>query len=264
MVDLVLYTATTGLKAQQLSLDVLANDLSNVNTSGYKSSFIAFADLAYIEKTRNAQSEEENNVYPMNLKVGTGVRPLAITRVNTQGALTETGMPLNVAISGKGYFVVRDERGGRDLYTRSGMFTKDAEGRIVTPDGHELIPNITITEPVSSIVIDDSGRVFEVLDNIPTEVGQIDLAKFVNEAGLEAVGSNLFAETTASGPAIIEEPNQSDMGSLVQYYLESSNVDALQSMLELIKAQRSYEMVLKVINTYNALEKQLVSGSNSA
>ncbi|ETO91254.1 MAG: flagellar basal-body rod protein FlgG [Candidatus Xenolissoclinum pacificiensis L6] len=257
MADLTLYTATTGLKAQQLSLDVLSNDLSNVKTPGYKTSFIAFADLAYIEKTRASNSAEENNVFPMNIQIGTGVRPVAISRVATQGAVEETNMPLHIAIDGKGFFPVLNEVSGQEYYTRSGLFTLDSDGRIVTSDGHVLQPEITISDTVDSIVINKYGAVFEVFDNVEVEIGQIELAKFINEDGLQNIGNNLFSETTASGVPIVEEPGTADMGFLMQNYLEASNVDSLDTMLNLVSTQRTYEQLLKVISTYNDLLQKL-------
>ena len=255
-----LYTSATGMKAQNLMIDTISHDLANLNTTAFKRHKAEFKDLLYLNKARNAQNSEEENVFPLGLQVGLGVKPAAVTRVHSQGNFEETGKNLDVAIRGKGYFII-ELPNGEIRYTRDGTFTRNADGEIVTSEGYIVSPNIVIPDDAVSISINPQGEVRVSIADEPetTLLGQFELAKFINENGLEAVGSNLFKETEASGAPIEELPDTEDMGSLLQYYIETSNVDSIISITELIRAHRAYDLNLRCMNSINEMLRALTT-----
>ena len=255
-----LYTSATGMKAQNLMIDTISHDLANLNTTAFKRHKAEFKDLLYLNKARNAQSSEEENVFPLGMQVGLGVKPAAISRIHSQGNVEETGKSLDVAIRGKGYFII-ELPNGETRYTRDGTFTRNANGEIVTSEGYIVSPNIVIPDDALAISINPQGEVRISVQNDPESVllGQFELAKFINENGLEAIGSNLFKETEASGAPITDFPDSEDMGSILQYYVETSNVDSIISITELIRAHRAYDLNLRCMNSINEMLKSLTT-----
>lgn len=244
-----LQIAATGMAAQQMRVDVVANNLSNMSTTGYNARRADFADLQYEQVVRPGSiTSSEGSILPTGVQLGLGVRPTSVSLVISQGPLTQTGNDLDLAIEGRGYLSVALP-GDRVGYTRDGALRRTGDGLIVTSDGHEVSPGVTIPTDANSISINASGEVYANFSNIvdPELIGQIDLVSFANEKGLEAIGSNLLIETNASGPAIQGTPGEDGLGTLKQGYLESSSVDAIREVTELIKAQRGYELNAKVI-----------------
>ncbi|PLR28852.1 flagellar basal-body rod protein FlgG [Caulobacter zeae] len=246
-----LRTAATGMSAQQLNVEVISNNIANMNTVGFKRQRAEFQDLLYqtIERA-GAQSSSDGNVVPTGVQVGGGVKAGSVYRITEQGTPTMTNNPLDVAIQGKGYLQILLPS-GETAYTRAGNFSTNDQGQIVTEDGYLVQPGITLPENTTGITIGKTGLVQVNLDGQtdPQTVGQIELANFMNEGGLEAIGDNLYLETGASGAANIAAPGQPGFGTLLQNYTEASNVDAVSEITSLIVAQRAYEMNSKVITT---------------
>lgn len=243
--------AATGMMAQQTNVEVISNNIANMNTTGFKRARAEFTDLIYQnERRQGAPSVDDGNIVPAGVQIGLGVKTAAVRRVNVQGNLTSTGNSLDLALQGPGYFVVA-RPDGEDVYTRAGAFQKSAEGMIVTADGYELQPGINIPENATDIVVNQNGEVLATIDGLaePLNLGQLMIATFVNEAGLEAIGDNLFKETVASGPPTIGVAGDPGFATIQQKYLESSNVNIVQEITDLISAQRAYEMNSKVIQS---------------
>lgn len=242
--------AATGMSAQQMRVETIANNLANMNTTGYNSRRAEFADLHYQQISRaGTVSASDGTVLPTGIQLGLGVRPVSITVHLEQGALVATGNDLDLAIEGNGYLEVTLPS-GQSAYTRDGSLKRSAEGMIVTSDGHTVEPEIVIPTDARSISINAAGEVYAYFDD-STEgqsLGQFTLASFSNAKGLEAMGSNLFLETEASGPAFTATPGEDGLGTVRQGYLEASSVDAVREITELIEAQRGYEMNAKVIS----------------
>jgi flagellar basal-body rod protein FlgG len=237
-----LFTSSTGMDAQQTVIDNTANNLANVNTTGFKMGQAAFQDLLYVtEKAPGSEVSSGLNV-PTGLQIGSGVRVAGITKVFTAGALTNTGNPLDVAINGDGFFQVTMPNGDT-RYTRDGNLRLNAVGNVVTTDGFQISPSLTIPSDATSISIGSDGTVTVQTpgSTTPTSVGQLTLARFPNEAGLSAEGGNLFAETASSGSPTTATPGLNGTGMLQQGFLESSNVNMVNEMVNLILAQRAYE-----------------------
>ncbi|TGD61872.1 flagellar basal-body rod protein FlgG [Tabrizicola sp. WMC-M-20] len=252
--------ASTGMMAQQTNVDVIANNIANVNTTGYKSTRAAFQDLVYQSMRREgALTAEDGTARPVGVDIGLGVQTAGVVRLNTQGGLVPTDNQLNLAIEGKGYFVINMPDGGL-AYTRSGAFQLNAEGMMVTLDGHEMDPGIVIPENTVQVEVNSQGVVMAYVENepVPVELGQISMATFVNEAGLKSVGNNLLIETVASGDALVAVPGEPGVGVLRQGFLENSNVNIIQQITDLISAQRAYEMNSKAIETAD----QMMSTAN--
>lgn len=256
MAILALNSASSGLKALNTQLDVISNNLANINTSGYKSSRVNFQDLLYIEKQQPGVESANGDQRPTGLYVGLGVRVSGTQQMFEQGSPEPTGNDLDFMIDGRGFFQVQvedDLTGTGIAYTRAGNFTLNADGEIVlaTDQGRRLEPNITVPSDAESIGIDATGRVFVRLQGQeqPQEIGQIETAVFVNPAGLTQEGENLFFESAASGPAITGEPGTESRGSLIQGYLEASNVDPTRELIELIRTQRAFEFNSQTIRT---------------
>jgi flagellar basal-body rod protein FlgG len=244
-----LQIAASGMSAQQMRVDVVSNNLANMSTTGYNARRADFADLHYQQLSRpGTVSAQNGTVLPTGVQLGLGVRPAAVSVVLAQGALAQTGGDLDVAIEGKGYLEVTLPSGAA-AYTRDGALKRTGDGLIVTSDGYQVAPGLTIPSDARSLSINADGEVYAYFgDRVQPELlGQLSLAGFTNEKGLEAMGSNLFLESPASGPALPGAPGQDGLGTLRQGYLEESTVDAVREVTELIKAQRGYELNAKVI-----------------
>ncbi len=246
--------------AQQLKLDNIANNLANVNTTGFKKATMQFQDLMYQIIKPAGASLRSNQIEPVELSVGHGVRPVANTRSFSQGVLTQTDNPLDIAISGDGFFQVLLPD-GTVAYTRDGHIQVSPDGTLVTSNGYPLEPDIRITQDTQQIVISKDGiiSVIEAGQTQPEEIGQLELARFVNPAGLTSIGSNLFQETLASGPPLRGEAGRDGFGQIEQGYLEGSNVSVVEEMVEMITAQRSYEINSKSIRTAEDMLNQAVN-----
>ncbi|MGR3493695.1 flagellar basal-body rod protein FlgG [Citreimonas sp.] len=245
-----LQIAATGMAAQQMRVEVISNNLSNMSTTGYNARRAEFADLHYQQVTRaGTVNASDGTILPTGVQLGLGVRPSAVSVELAQGALAATGGDLDVAIEGGGYLEVMMPD-GTPAYTRDGGLKRNAEGVIVTSDGHPLAPEIVIPEDARSISINPDGEVYAYFnDAIEAQLlGQFTMAGFTNPKGLEAKGSNLFAETEASGPAIQSTAGEDGLGTLRQGFLEQSSVDAVKQITDLISAQRGYELNSKVIS----------------
>ncbi|MBU1863489.1 MAG: flagellar basal-body rod protein FlgG [Candidatus Omnitrophica bacterium] len=243
-----LFTAATGMRAQQLNVDIISNNLANVNTTGYKKSRVDFEDLLYqIIKAPGTEAAAGVET-PSGIQIGLGVRPAAIQKHFTQGIFMLTENPLDLVIEGEGFFQVATPNGDIN-YTRDGSFRLDSAGQVVTANGFFLEPAITIPSDTTEITIgiDGTVSVLQGGSTTPTTVGQIDIAQFPNNGGLLALGKNLFAETTASGSPTTGTPGENGLGSINSGYLEGSNVQVVEELVNLIIAQRAYESNSKAI-----------------
>ncbi len=241
--------AATGMAAQQTRVEVISNNLANMNTTGYNARRAEFADLHYQQVTRaGAINSATGAIVPAGVQLGLGVRPTAVTMEVAQGALGQTGGDLDVAIEGRGYIEVTLPSGNA-AYTRDGALKRTGDGELVTSDGHPVVPDITIPDDTRSITINPEGEIYAYfIDRVEPELlGQLSLVNFTNEKGLEALGSNLYAETGASGAPLVGFPGEDGLGFFRQGYLEESSVDAVREITNLIEAQRGYEMNAKVI-----------------
>jgi flagellar basal-body rod protein FlgG len=237
------------MSAQQMRVEVISNNLANMSTTGYNARRAEFADLHYQQMTRPGTiSASDGTVIPAGVQLGLGVRPTAVTVNLSQGSLSATNGDLDVAIDGIGYLEVTMPSGVSG-YTRDGGLKRSPDGLIVTSDGYPVVPGVTIPADARALAINASGEIYAYFtDRVePQLLGQFTLASFTNEKGLEAVGSNLFLETGASGPPLVSTPGQDGLGTLRQGYLEESSVDPVREITELIKAQRGYELNAKVI-----------------
>jgi flagellar basal-body rod protein FlgG len=243
--------ASTGMMAQQTNVEVIANNIANLNTTAFKQQRAEFQDLLYQSERRvGATSSDTGTIVPVGVQVGIGVKTAAIYRISTQGNLTQTSNPLDIAIQGHGYFQVL-QPDGTTAYTRAGSFQLSPTGEIVTADGFVVQPGITLPQNTLAVTINPSGQVLAQVPGqvTPQTVGQLELANFPNEGGLDALGSNLLQETAASGSPVTGAPGSTGFGTLNQGLLETSNVDVVSEITNLITAQRAYEMNSKVIQT---------------
>jgi flagellar basal-body rod protein FlgG len=241
--------AATGMNAQQTNLEVIANNIANINTTGFKRARAEFTDLLYqVERLQGVPSRANTAVVPEGASVGLGVKTAAIRNLHVQGSLVSTGNKLDLALMGNGWFQIEGPD-GEALYSRAGSFNTNANGDLVTIDGYTVMPQITIPEGAMEIIVNKSGQVFARIDGQVDlqELGQLTLATFANEAGLAPLGDNLFQETPASGAANVGVPGDPGFATIQQGYLENSNVDPVKEITELISAQRAYEMNSKVI-----------------
>jgi len=246
-----LRTAATGMAAQQLNVEVISNNIANMNTVGFKKQSAVFEDLLYqtIEQP-GAQSSDQGNIVPTGVQIGAGVKAGSVYRITGQGTLTNTGNSLDLAINGRGYFQVLLPT-GETAYTRAGNFSVNAEGQLVTADGYLVQPTIQVPQDATQITVSQEGQV-EVKTPGATAlsiIGQLQIATFLNDAGLEASGNNLSMESAASGPATVGNPASAGYGVIMQGYTEASNVDPVSEITNLIVAQRAYEMNSKVVTT---------------
>lgn len=246
-----LSTAATGMQAQQLNIDVISNNIANMNTTGFKRQRAEFQDLLYqnIERV-GANSSNAGTVVPSGIQVGVGVRTAGVYRISDQGALQNTGNQFDLAINGKGYFRIQLPDGD-DAYTRAGSFQINQDGALVTPQGYPVQPAINIPDGAIDVLINEQGEISVKLDGqpAPAQLGQLDLAIFANEIGLEAIGSNMFLESQASGPPTISTPGEDGFGIVTQGFLENANVNAVSEITAMITAQRAYDLNSKVIQT---------------
>lgn len=245
-----LKTAATGMRAQQLNVDNIANNLANINTTGFKRSKIEFQDLFYQTARPPASVQRQGSQTPVPLEIGYGAEPVASPRIFSQGELLPTGNPLDIAINGDGFFriLLAD---GTYAYTRDGAFKISGDGSLVTTDGEPVDPEITFPEGTTGIIIGRDGTVSVTIgnENQPQEIGRIEIVRFINPAGLKAIGRNLLVETPASGDPIPGTAGSEGNGEIYQGYLETSNVDIVEEMVNMIVAQRAYEINSKAVKT---------------
>lgn len=243
-----LFSAATGMKAQQLTLDVISNNLANVNTSGFKKSRAAFQDLLYQSMKTPGTASSEGNQVPSGIQVGLGVATVSVQKLNTQGDFISTGNDLDLVIEGDGFFQVT-KPDGTVSYTRDGSFKLDKDGRIVNSDGYPLEPAITIPSDTTKVSISVDGKINVMQSNntSPVEIGTIEIARFANPAGLASAGKNLFTLTDASGAALAGIPGTEGRGNLNQGFIENSNVNVVEELANLIIAQRAFELNSKAV-----------------
>jgi flagellar basal-body rod protein FlgG len=256
-----LHTAATGMMAQELNVQVISNNIANMRTTGYKRQRAEFQDLMYEHVQRiGTQTTSQGNILPVGIDLGGGVKTVGTPRIMTQGTMLPTGGELNLAIRGEGFFRIL-KPDGTFAYTRDGSFQMDAQGRIVTAQGNVVQPGITIPATAQSVTISPQGQVSATLpgQTAPSVLGQLQTTRFVNKAGLQAIGDNLFVETPASGTPQDGTPNSDGFGDVQQGNLEQANVEAVTEISDLIAAQRAYEMNGKVIT---AADQMLSATSN--
>ncbi|MFH1021845.1 MAG: flagellar basal-body rod protein FlgG [Planctomycetota bacterium] len=256
-----LYTAATGMVAQQTNIDVIANNLANVNNHGYRRSRVDMADLFYQHIQRAGMASEGDRYYPAGLEVGLGTRVVATQKLFAQGETEITEAPYDIMVEGQGFIQVQMPDGSMAL-TRNGHFMPDAEGNLVNSQGLYLFPQISIPQDTTNVTISKDGRVqvtTAAAPNTPTEVGQIELGMFVNPAGLVSMGDNLFRESAASGAMVTAVPGEGGTGSVLQGALEQSNVSMIQELVSMITAQRAYEINSNVIR---ASDEMLQTANN--
>ncbi|ACT58231.1 flagellar basal-body rod protein FlgG [Hirschia baltica] len=244
-----LSTAATGMQAQQLNVEVISNNIANMNTTGYKRQRAEFQDLLYTNMEKmGVSSSDANTIVPTGVQIGTGVKAGSVYRITEQGPVQQTSNSYDVAMQGDGYFIVQLPD-GRDAYTRAGNFSVNGDGQIVTEDGYTVSPGINVPEDTLSVTINAQGTVTATTAGAtdPTDLGALELARFVNPAGLDAIGDNLLLETVASGAANVGQAGALGFGTILQGFLETSNVNAVTEISALINAQRAYEMNSKVI-----------------
>jgi flagellar basal-body rod protein FlgG len=253
-----LWISKTGMEAQQTQLDTIAHNLANVSSNGFKRGHVVFEDLIYQNLRQAGAASSEQTQLPTGLQVGLGVRPVATSRIFSQGNLQQTTNNLDVAIKGQGFFQIQLPD-GTAAYTRDGSFQVDANGQLVTNNGYVVQPGITIPANAQSVTIAPDGTVSVTLpgQSGPQSVGQLQLASFVNPAGLEPRGSNLFAETAASGSANTGAPASNGLGALQQGYVETSNVNVVEELVSMIQTQRAYELNSKAIQTSDQMLQKL-------
>ena len=245
-----LQIAATGMMAQELNVEVISNNIANMRTTGYKRVRAEFQDLLYQDLRRvGSASSNSGTVVPTGIQLGFGVKTGATSRIMSQGNLTNTEKDLDLAIRGDGFFAITMPN-GQTAYTRDGSFELNAQGQMVTLDGYQVDPGLTIPDNSSSITINRTGGVEVTVGTAttPTQVGQLQLSRFINKAGLKAMGDNLFLETPASGTATTGSPGDAGFGDVLQKFLESANVNAVAELSDLISAQRAYEMNARVIS----------------
>ena len=246
-----LSTAATGMAAQQLNVEVISNNIANMNTVGFKRQRAEFQDLLYQDVERaGAQSSSNGNTVPTGIQVGAGVKTGSVYRIMDTGSMTATGNQLDLAVKGRGYFQVLMPNGDT-AYTRAGNLSMNQDGQLVTPEGYMIQPQISIPTNSTGVTVSATGQVQASVpgQTAPQTVGQLTLASFTNEAGLEAMGDNLFQVSGSSGAAVTGNPGDPGFGTLMQGYTEASNVDAVTEITALITAQRAYEMNSKVVST---------------
>lgn len=247
-----LWTAASGMVAQQLNLDVTSNNLANVNTTGFKKNRAEFEDLMYQNLKIAGTANQTGDRLPVGMQIGMGVRPVSVHKLFSQGDFQNTGNQLDMVIEGDGFF--RIDRNGEEAYTRNGAFKLDSEGRIVTDNGHPLQPEFTVPAGTQNIVVTEDGHL-TCVDKSGAELAATDIPvyTFVNPAGLKATGRNLYVQTDGSGEAIESVPGQNNAGTIGQGYLEMSNVEIVEEMVNMIVGQRAYEANSKAINTADSM-----------
>jgi flagellar basal-body rod protein FlgG len=254
-----LWIAKTGLDAQQTNIDVISNNLANVSTNGFKRSRAVFEDLLYQTLRQPGAQSSQQTQYPSGLQLGTGVRPVATERIHTQGNLQQTGNSLDIAINGQGFFQILLPD-GTTAYTRDGSFQLDSNGQLVTSSGYQVQPGITIPPNALSVTIGRDGTVSVVQpgSSTPNQIGTVQLANFVNPTGLQSAGENLYLETASSGAPAANVPGTNGLGVLNQGFVETSNVNVAEELVNMIQAQRAYEINSKAITTSDQMLQRLV------
>lgn len=253
-----LWISKTGLEAQQLHMDVISNNMANVGTTGFKKSRAIFQDLLYqVERQPGAQSTQQTQL-PSGLQIGTGVNPVATERMHLQGNLEKTGNPLDVAINGKGFFQILMPDGTTG-YTRDGSFQMDNQGQLVTASGFPVQPAMTIPADALSVTVGRDGTVSitQPGNAAAQQIGSIQLANFINPAGLQSLGENLYAETASSGAPAANAPGSNGLGLLNQSYVETSNVNVVEELVNMIQTQRAYELNSKAVQTSDQMLQKL-------
>ncbi|WP_018997905.1 flagellar basal-body rod protein FlgG [Hirschia maritima] len=246
-----LSTAATGMQAQQLNVEVISNNIANMNTTGYKRQRAEFQDLLYTNQVKmGVSSSDANTVVPTGVQVGTGVKTGSVYRITEQGNIQQTGNSYDIAMQGDGYFMVQMPD-GNTAYTRAGNFSVNGDGQIVTEDGYTVSPGITVPADTLEVSINAQGTVQATTAGAtePSNLGSLEIARFINPAGLDAIGDNLLLETVASGAANVGQAGAVGFGTVLQGFLETSNVNAVTEISALINAQRAYEMNSKVITS---------------
>jgi flagellar basal-body rod protein FlgG len=253
-----LWIAKTGMEAQQLRMAVIANNLANVNTTGFKQERAAFQDLMYQNLRQVGAQSSQNTQLPSGLALGTGVRSVATQKLHLQGNVTQTGNSLDVAIDGRGFFQVI-QADGTPAFTRDGSFQIDAQGTLVTNSGFQIQPALIIPPDAQSITVARDGTVSVAVPGQaqPTQIGTLELTDFTNPSGLEAIGNNLFLESAASGAPIAGTPGINGLGGLLQGALETSNVNSVEEMIQMIETQRAYELSSRAISTSDEMLETL-------
>ncbi|MDH5765883.1 MAG: flagellar basal-body rod protein FlgG [Gammaproteobacteria bacterium] len=249
-----LWISKTGLDAQQTRLSVISNNLANVNTNGFKRDHAVFEDLMYQTHRQVGSQSSEDTQLPSGKAIGTGVRVVATEKLHTQGNIVQTNNPLDIAIKGRGFFQILKPDGSLG-YTRDGSFQMDSQGQVVTANGYQLQPTITVPSNAHGLSVSDDGIVTALVGNSasPTQLGNIQLADFVNPTGLQAIGGNLYNETAASGSPQVGTPGLNGLGPISNGALESSNVNVVEELVNMIETQRAYEMNSKVISTTDGM-----------
>lgn len=253
-----LWIAKTGLEAQQFNVDVISNNLANVSTNAFKRQRPIFEDLLYQTLRQPGAQSSQQTQFPTGLQVGTGVTPVATVRIFTNGNLQQTGNSLDLAINGRGFFQILMPDGAT-AYTRDGAFQLDSQGQVVNPSGYALQPALTIPADALSITVGADGTVSVTQPGspTPTQIGNIQLADFVNPAGLQSRGENLFLETASSGPPTVNDPGGNGLGVLNQGYVETSNVSVTEELVNLITAQRAFEINSRAVQTSDQMLQRL-------
>lgn len=249
-----LWAAKTGLDAQQTEMAVISNNLANVNTTGFKQDRAVFEDLLYQNQTQAGADTSQTTQSPSGMSIGTGTQVVATEKDYSQGSLTQTGNPLDVAVQGQGFFQIQMPD-GTTAYTRDGTFQTNAQGQLVTSSGYLVQPGITIPQGAQSVTIGSDGTVSVTLagQSAPTQIGQLQLANFINPPGLQPIGQNLLVQSASSGSPQTGSPGQNGLGTLSQGHLESSNVNVVEELVNMIQTQRAYEMNSKAINTVDQM-----------
>ncbi|HAU1183626.1 TPA: flagellar basal-body rod protein FlgG [Legionella pneumophila] len=253
-----LWVSKSGLEAQDKNIATIANNLANVNTTAFKKGRALFEDLIYQNLRQAGAQSSQNSQIPTGINMGTGVHLVATEKIFSQGSLQNTQNALDVAIEGRGFFTVLMPD-GTQAYTRDGSFKTDSTGQIVNNNGYPLQPNITIPPQTTKITIGTDGTVSALVagNNAPSVIGNIQLTDFINPAGLQPIGQNLYTETVASGTPITDNPGNSGLGTLLQGSLEASNVNVVEELVNMIQAQRSYEITAKSIQTVDSMLQYL-------
>ncbi|WP_431261169.1 flagellar basal-body rod protein FlgG [Roseateles chitinivorans] len=253
-----LWTAKTGMETQQTQLDVISHNLANVSTNGFKKSHAVFEDLMYQTLRQPGANNTEQTTLPTGMQVGLGSRAVATSRSHSQGSLTQTSNYLDVAVKGNGFFQVQMPD-GTTAYTRDGSFQLDANGQVVTNNGNTVLPGIIVPADSKTLTIGADGTVSvtTAASATPTTLGQLQLANFINPPGLESLGGNLYAETVASGTPQTGAPGQNSLGTVQQGFVETSNVNVVEELVQMIQTQRAYEMNSKAITTTDQMLQKL-------
>ncbi|HDN2513111.1 TPA: flagellar basal-body rod protein FlgG [Providencia rettgeri] len=253
-----LWIAKTGLDAQQTNLDVISNNLANVSTNGFKRQRAVFEDLMYQNIRQPGAMSSEQTSLPSGLQLGTGARPVATMRIHAQGALNKTGTTTDIAIKGQGFLHVQMPD-GTDAYTRDGALQPNQDGQLVTSSGYQIVPAITIPDNANSLTIGRDGTVSVTVygDSQPQQIGQITLTTFINDAGLESMGENLYMETASSGAPNESAPGTNGAGLLYQNMLETSNVNVAEELVNMIQTQRAYEINSKAVSASDQMLQRL-------